>query len=164
LEAFYFCEEIEQFVHEVALPWWSHGVSEESLRTFLFFAQCNTPARLEVLKVRVWGKIIRNWCCGFQRTEELNKYYDDNEMPLVYDSLEKGNVYFDSITTRLSNYEHLQDAFIVLELAFWKVIMTESFNGNIIINEDTKVSCHRDEGSSILENIIFNVLSFLLDE
>ncbi len=41
-----FCQEVEQFVNEVQLPWWNRGVSENLLRTYTFLIQDNIIKRL----------------------------------------------------------------------------------------------------------------------
>ena len=70
--------------------------------------------------------------------------------------------YFDTIESQLSNYEHLQEAAPLLELALWKAKIMEQSKGGLI-NNDTKILCRID--SIPMFAIIFpNVISFLVEE
>ncbi len=149
LLAIEFSEEIEQFVDEVLLPWWNHGVSEASLRTYSFLVQGNIPARLDTIKSQKWKITIH---VMLQRIPEqlkwVNKFWIDR--------------YFDSIEYRLSDYEQAQEVVPFLELALWKVKITEQSNGSLI-NDDSKILCRIDSFSMFA--IIFpNVLSFFFEE
>jgi hypothetical protein len=156
LVAVEFCDEIEQFVNEASLHWWNNGILKASLRTYSFLVEGNIPARLDTIKVRAWKKNIHNL---LQRIPEKLKD-DDNSYEL--DDNEEGEVYFNSIKSRLSNYEHLQDALPLLELALWKAKIMEQCNGNNISNveNDVKLMC-RANSFSMLPIIFSNVIPFL---
>ncbi len=158
LVAIEFCNEIEQFVDEVSLPWWNHGVSEVSLRTYSFLVEGNILARLGTIKVKVWKKNIHNL---LQRIPEELKDVDnddDSYNPSTYNEEEEEevkqeeDVYLDSIRSRLSNYEYLQTVAPFLELALWKLHMEVS---NLM-----KLQC-RYNSLTMIPIIIPNVLSFL---
>jgi hypothetical protein len=102
LEEIEFSEEIEQFVHEVSLPWWNHGNSAESLRTYSVLAQHNIPARLGQIKKRSW------------------KIHIHDMLQRIPEGLKGVNYYFNSIESRLASLEHLQKVAPILELALWK--------------------------------------------
>ena len=138
-----FCEEIEQFVHEAKLPWLKQRVSEASLRTYSFLVQFKIPVRLNQIKKGAWRDNIRNM---LQRVpENLNEV-----------------AYFDSIATRLSNYEHLQEVAPLLELVLWKAQITKQSSGNLI-NDDTKIRC-RNDSFSMFNQIFPNIFPFLFEE
>ena len=141
LLAIEFCEEIEQFVHEVSLPWWNHGKSKVLLRTYSFLARRNIPSRLDAIHFQTWKDNIHNM---FQRIpEEPCK-----------------ESYFALIESRLANYEHLQDEVApILELALWKAKMEEQSKGKYV-DAQIKFQC-RYNSLSMVPIIIPNVLSFL---
>ncbi len=144
LEVIEFCDEVEQFVDEVPLLWWNHGVSEASLRTYSFLAQHNIPARLDTIKAQSLKNNIHNM---LQRIPEMRiSWYE----------------YFDSIASRLENYEYLQDVAPFLELALWKAKIMEQTKGNIInIKNGMKLMC-RTNSFSMFAVIFPNVISFLV--
>lgn len=77
--------------------------------------------------------------------------------------LEEAN-YFDSIESRLSNYETLQRGLPILELALWRAKIIEQFDGNIIsVENDAKLMC-RAHSFAMFAIIFPNVISFLVDE
>ena len=167
LEAIEFCDEIEQFVNEASLHWWNHGVSKASLRTYSFLVQYNIPSRLSKIKVRVWKKNIHNMLRHMPEELQDNDNEDDSDDDnYLSDDDEEYKEYFDSIESRLSNYEQLCDDVVpILELACWKAKMTDNLNGNVIITHDMRVSsCHKDDALSMSGIIIPNVLPFLLDD
>ncbi len=135
LIAIEFCQEIEQFVNEVQLLWWNRGVSEESSRTFSFLVKDNILERLRTIKMRMWKTNIHSM---LQRIPE--ELVDDvNEGYIVYDCYEKGYIYIDSISSRLSNYERAQVLAPFLELILWQTKIMERSNYNI--DDETKRSC-----------------------
>ncbi len=143
-----FCLEIEQFVNEVSLPWWNHGVSEMSLRTFSFLTQRNIPARLNTIKFQTWTIIIHTMLQSIPTIIPQKKAWrleDDND--------------FASIESRLAKYQHLQDVALFLELALWKSKILEQSNGNLL-DERMKLQC-RFDSLSMASVIIPNALSFL---
>jgi hypothetical protein len=157
-----FCEEIEQFINEVSLPWWNHGVSKAACMTYSFLAQSNIPARLDRLKMRVWKDNIHNM---LQRIpEELKDIEDEESNDDSNDGMqfikEEHGDYFDSMKYRLRQYEYLQQVVApMLELALWKAKMEEQSNGNPI-NDEMKLQC-RYNSLSMVPIIIPNALSFL---
>ena len=85
---------------------------------------------------------------------------DDDDDDENYVELENG--YSLSFNSQLANYEQLQDAALVLELAVWKTKVMEPSNGNLI-DDNGKLMC-RIDSLSMVSVIIPNVLSFLVDE
>lgn len=155
LAAIEFCDEIEQFVHEVSLPWWNHGVSAVSLCTYCFLVQFNIPTRLEQIKVVVWKDNI------LDLMQRIPTMITSNADVWKY---EPENRYFESIDSLLINHEYVQHCLTVLELALWKARITEQqSNGNTIHDEDVKLVC-RAQSFSMSVIIIPNVLSFLVEE
>jgi hypothetical protein len=141
LKAIEFCNEIEQFVNEASLHWWNHGVSEASLITYSFLARCHIPARLGTIRAQTLKNDIHNML---------------RRIPEQLDDLP----YYDSIESRLANYVYLQEVAPFLELALWKVKITEQQSSGNLVNDDMKMLCRRDSISMFV--IIFpNVLSFL---
>ncbi len=144
LEAIEFCNEIEQFVDEVQLQWWNHGVAEASLRTYSFLAQHIIPARLRAIQVQTWKDNI-------------------HDMLLRIPEALKEVSCFDSIESQLAKYENLQYCLPILELALWKAKIMEQHNGNINIKNDMRLMCPTNSFSMFA--VIFpNVISFLVDE
>jgi hypothetical protein len=144
-----FCEVLEEFVHEVSLPWWNHGNSEESLRTYSFLSASDIPARLGRIKKRSWKTDIHDM---LQRIPEgLND--DDNNRDYARNGR---SFYLDSIKSRLSKYEEAQKVAPFLELALWKSHMEGQANSHLM-----KLQC-RYNSLSMGPIIIPNVLSFLV--
>ncbi len=151
LEAIEFCNETEQFVDEVPLPWWNHGVSKASLRTYSFLVRCNILARLGTIQVQKWKINIHDMLQRIPEEVFKEVKYRDWDEP-----------HFGSIEHRLSEYKQAQEVAPFLELALWKAKMTEQSNGNLI-NDDAKMLCRIDSLSMF--SIIFpNVISFLFEE
>ena len=85
-----------------------------------------------------------------------------SRIPLISKKdLEKFFVYTDS---KLSVYENLKDAPMMLELAIWKSKITEQndMNNDSTLTDDTKMQC-RIASFSMVAIIVPNVLSFLTD-
>ena len=133
-----FCDEIEQFVSgESIQDWWNHGVCEKSLSTYCYFAQRNVPKRL--------GLVQKKW--------QINIHGMLRRIPAI--SPNDLNDYFDSIDSKLSFYENLNDAPALLELAIWK--------SKITLNTNLKMECRSDSVAMVII-IVPNVLSFLTDD
>ncbi len=150
-----FCNEIEEFLNEVPLPWWNHGVSGASLVMYSFLAQHHIPARFGTIKVREWKDNIHGM---LQRIPTMISF---SEVEEKYDNDE----YFNSLNSQLINYEHAQDVAPLLELALWKMKILKHSYGNLFSNNenDVKLMCRTDSFSMF--GIIFpNVLSFLVHE
>jgi hypothetical protein len=138
-----FCDEIQEFVttKESMRDWWNHGVHEKSLSTYCFLLNCNIPQRLDLLRLSEW---------------QINIHEMLRRIPLI--SAEDMDAYFDTINSRLSNYEHyLKDAPILLELAIWKLKMPNELSHSTI---DMKMQC-RTDSLSMVTIIVRNVLTFL---
>lgn len=166
LVAIEFCEQIQQFVHEISLSWWNRGVSTASLRTYSFFAQCDFLARLDALKVLTWKENIHGMLQTIPNMISSNEEWDEEEL---YEKEpeedgwkeweEEGN-YFESIQFLLVDYQYLQEEIVpLLELALWKLKMSEQSTSNIIITQ-MKLQCRCDSLSMGLIVIPY-ALSFL---
>ena len=160
LEAVEFCEEIEEFVSAMALrPWWNNGTSKLALWTGSFLARCNIPCRVAMLN-KVWKANIH---AMLQRIPSLTSYNEDEEFFIVN---APDDPYFDSIQSQLDKYEYVQDVAQyfapILELALWKLKITERSNDNLI-DYNGKLMC-RIDSLSMVSIIIPNVLSFLVVE
>ena len=151
LVAIQFSEEIEEFVSELPLPlqnWWNNGVSKHALWTGSFFARCNIPARVGMIKLRAWKEKIHDMLLSIP----FMNFFPENYIA-------RENCYFNVIHSQLANYEYLQDIAPFLELALWKTKIIEHSNGNLI-NDNVKLMCRIDSFSMFA--IVFpNVLSFL---
>ena len=73
---------------------------------------------------------------------------------------EENNDYFDSIECWITKYEYLQEVAPFLELALWKVKITEQQSNGNLIDDNTKMLC-RIDSISMFAIIFPNVLSFL---
>ena len=145
-----YCAEIQQFVSEVPLLWWNGGVSMACLMTYSFLRKHNISSRLSNIKSSAWKNNIH---VMLQLIPENLKHKKDN----FYRQLD-GDVcetklflieiddYYNSVESRLSYYEYVQDAITALEQGIMKV------------------TCHDYCGLSMCAIIIPNVLSFILDE
>ena len=121
----------------MSLPWWNHGNSEESLRTYSFLAQHNIPARVDRIKKRSW------------------KIHIHDRLQRIPEGLIVEPDYLDSIKSRLSKYEEAQNVAPFLELALWKSHMEGRAYSNLM-----KLQCCYNS-LSMVPIIIPNVLSFL---
>ncbi len=83
---------------------------------------------------------------------------ENNEGYLDYDSYENDNIYLDSISSRLSNYERAQELAPFLELILWQTKIIE--RSNDIVDDDTKRSC-RIESYAMFAIIYPNLIAFL---
>ncbi len=150
-----FSHEVEQFVNEV---WWNREVSEDLLRTYSFLVQCNIIERLGTLKMMSWKRKIHSML------QRLPKELIDDGIKgrLFNDAYKKGNIYFDSIISRLSNYELAQELAPCLEMIVWQTKIMERSNYNII-DDETKRSC-RIVSYAMFAIISPNVIAFLEEE
>jgi hypothetical protein len=99
-----FCEAIEVFVSgESMRDWWNHGVSKTSLSTYCFFARCKIPARVGHVRARKWQANIHEMLRHIPSIP-------DNEL----------NAYFELINSKLSLYENLNEAPMLLELSIYR--------------------------------------------
>jgi hypothetical protein len=173
LVAIEFCEEVEEFVTELTLrPLWNNGTSKLSLWTGPFLAKYNIPERVGMIKEREWKANIlamlqRLPTMSFISNDDddgvdVNDYDDEYEDEDNENNVELENDYSFSFNSQLANYEHLQDAALVLELALWKLKITERSNDNLI-DYNGKLMC-RIDSLSMVSIIIPNVLSFLVVE
>jgi hypothetical protein len=126
-----FHEEIEDFVSgESMRDWWNHGVNKTSLSTYCFFARCNVPERVGLVQARKW---------------QVNIHEMLRRIPSIFHT--DLSAYFDSIDSKLSIYQKLKDAPMLLELAIYRNNAIHSTNIDDILNTD----------------IIPHVLSYLTD-
>jgi len=93
--------------------------------------------------------------------EDEDEDDDDDDDDDDENDRKQENDYSFSINSRLTNYEQLQDLAPLLELALWKMKITERCDGNPI-NGDVKLAC-RIDSLALVNFIIQNVLSFLVD-
>ena len=115
-----FCEEVKDFVSgELMWDWWNHGVNKASLITYCFLARCNIPARVGLVQARKWKVNI-------------------HEMLLRIPSIlhKDLSAYFDSIDSKLSIYDNLKDAPMLLELAIYRNNVILNTNIDDILNSD----------------------------
>lgn len=154
LERIQYCQEIETFVMGVPLPWWNGGVSVASLLTFSFLMKNNIPSRLSEIKESKWKMYIHVMLQHIPAMLKDQIHVKDPDMDSDEDSFlnfdaKMGVVqiddYFDSVKSRLSHYEQVQDAIVALETAIMK----------LLFHEDNLLMCGI---------IIPNVLPFLVDD
>lgn len=147
LEEVQFCDNIEEFVRGESLQnWWGNGILWCSLAIYNFLVRCNVPARLK--------KRMRQWQANIYDMLR-NIPSDDYEV----DDICSVEGCFDTIESKLDDYEKLPDPISVLELAIWKSKMAEQHGQDVDNISDMARSQCRDEcGASV---IIPFVLSFL---
>ena len=89
-----FNNEIEEFVSAQSMrEWWNHGIHENCLSTYCFLRRCNVPERLGQIVVRSW---------------QSNVYEMLRRIPTF--SAKGLNAHFDSIDSKLSDYENMSEA------------------------------------------------------
>jgi len=129
-----YCEEIEEFVTgESMRDWWNHGVHEKSPSTYCFFVRRNIPERVGLVQATKWQGIIH---------EMLRR------IPSI--PLDELSAHFDSINSKLSVYENLKDAPMLLELAIYQ--------NNAILNTNANID------DILNTNIAPCILSYLLTD
>jgi len=141
-----FCNEIEEFVSgESMRDWWNHGLNVMCMSTYNFIVRCNIPTRVGFIQPRVW---------------QTNIYDMLRRIPSVF--LDDYEAYFDSIHSKLLEYEHLEKSPMLLELAIWKVKIAEQTDGNnvLVLAADTKEQC-RTDSLTMVSIVVPKVLSFL---
>ncbi len=142
-----FCNEIEEFVSgESMRDWWNHGVHERSLSTYCFLVQSNISERLGLVRQRIWQANIHGMlsCIPSISPKGLDLFYD-------------------SIKSKLSAYENLKDAPMLLKLAIWKSKLTEqSDRNNGLLTIEMRMQCCTDS-VTMVTFVVPNVLSFLTD-
>ncbi len=143
-----FCDEIEEFVTADSMrEWWNHGVHEMCLSTYCFLVRCNVLTRLGLVRPGKWQTNIH----GMLR-----------RIPSIPP---KGLMtYYDSIDSKLSLYDDLKYAPMLLELILWKSKIIEQLDGNngTGLAVDMKMQC-RTNSLTMVAIIVSNVLSFLTD-
>ena len=140
-----FCPRIEEFVSCDAMrDWWNQGVHKRCLATYCFMVRCGIPERLGRVRVHSW---------------RANLYSKLRRVPTIR---AKGmESLFDSIDSRLSLYESLEDLPALLELVIWKSIITDqSSPSNIPLTTEMKMQC-RTDSISMVNIIVPNVMTFL---
>jgi hypothetical protein len=112
LSSLTYCEEIEEFVSGGSMRhwwnrgfdngWWNRGFGDVTLSTYCFLVRCNIPQRLGLVLVRSWK-------------------YNIHEMLRRIPTKDWGlRAYFDSINSKLSYYENISEAPMLLELVIPK--------------------------------------------
>ena len=128
-----YCEEIEEFVTgESMRDWWNHGGHKKSPSTYCFFVRCNMPERIGLVQATKWQGNIHEMLCLIPSTP-----------------LDDLSAHFDSINSKLSVYENLKDAPMLLELAIYQ--------NNAILNTTTNIDGILDT------DIVPRILSYLTD-
>jgi hypothetical protein len=94
-----FCDKIQDFVSKDMCDWWNHGVHEKSLSTYGFLIRCDIPQRLGLVVITSWLNNIHGM---LRRIPSVNS--------------EDLATYFDSIDSKLYDYEILSDVPMLLEL------------------------------------------------
>jgi hypothetical protein len=121
--------------------WWNCGVHPKSLSTYCFLVKCSVPTCLDSLVLKEW---------------KANIYEMLKSIPYILP--ENSDAYFDSIDSRLSDYElYQEDAPMLLELAIWKTKITHQSSQNAA---DMRLHSRADS-LSMVTIIVRNVLSYL---
>jgi hypothetical protein len=142
-----FCDEIEEFVSgESMRDWWNHGVHEMCTSAYCFLVACNIPERVGRVRAMKWRAIIY----------QMLRCIPSQPYPLFLQAH-----HFSFINSKLTYYEKLNDAAMLLELAIWKPNITEQCgqNGDLLTAE-MKMQC-RDDCDTMVMVIVPNVLTFL---
>ena len=128
-----FCDDIEEFVSSGSMrDWWNHGVHEKCLSTYCLLVHFNILQRVHLVRARMWQTNIHGMLM---------------HIPSICPGLSRNclDLYFDSIDSKLSVYENLNDAPTLLELAIWKSKIMEQTNGNIdLLTDEMKMECRID--------------------
>jgi hypothetical protein len=112
----------------------------------LHLVKCNVPQR---------------WCLVQQRKWQIDIDGMLRRIPMISKQVLKS--YFTSIDIKLSVYENLKDAPVLLELALWKSKIMERFDKNkYALVGCTKMEC-RTDSLSMVGIIVPNILTFLTD-
>lgn len=142
-----FCNEIEDLVTTASMRyWWNNGTHEKSISTYCFLVRSDVPERLGRVRQIKWQANIHKML---------------KRIPSITD--EHRVAYFNSIESKLTLYENLDDAPFLLELAIWKAKIMERFDKNkYALVGCTKMEC-RTDAISMVAIIVPHVLSFLTD-
>ncbi len=92
--------------------WWNQGVHEKSLSMYCFLDRCNITARVSGLAlVSSWQANINNMLRSIPTIidNDDNNNDDDNDDKNL-------NAYFDAINAKLTVYEYMSEAPMLLEL------------------------------------------------
>jgi hypothetical protein len=95
-------------------------VNKTSLSTYCFFAQCNVPERVGLVQARKWQANIHEMLWRIPS--------------ILHTDL---SAYFDFIDSKLSVYQKLKDAPMLLQLAIYGNNAIHSTNIDDILNTDT---------------------------
>jgi hypothetical protein len=127
--------------------WWNHGLHEKSPSTYCFFVKCSIPQRLDLVQPMKWQTIIHGMI---------------ESIPSI--PHKKMKSYFDLIHSKLDLYEHLKNAFLLLELAIWKSKISKRLGQNVdSLTTEMKWQCRTDSLSMVYKIVPF-VLPFLTDD
>jgi|688.fasta_scaffold129937_1 hypothetical protein len=146
-----FCNRIQEFVttKESMRNWWNGGIHKRSTRTYCFLVKHQIPQRLELLRPLTLQADIHGMLACIPRVSTH--------------SLER---HFKTIDQKLHSYQHLMNAFSLLEQGLWKSIIIEQIfqrsNGSITV-DTLKIRC-RDVAINMLNQIVPLVIPFLIDE
>jgi hypothetical protein len=146
-----FCNRIQEFVttRESMRNWWNGGIHKRSTRTYCFLVKHQIPQRLELLRPLTLQADIHGMLACIPRVSTH--------------SLER---HFKTIDQKLHSYQHLMNAFSLLEQGLWKSIIIEQIfqrsNGSITV-DTLKIRC-RDVAINMLNQIVPLVIPFLIDE
>jgi len=146
-----FCNRIQEFVttRESMRNWWNGGIHKRSTRAYCFLVKHQIPQRLELLRPLTWQADIHGMLACIPRVSTH--------------SLER---HFKTIDQKLHSYQHLMNAFSLLEQGLWKSIIIEQIfqrsNGSITV-DTLKIRC-RDVAINMLNQIVPLVIPFLIDE
>jgi hypothetical protein len=146
-----FCNRIQEFVttKESMRNWWNGGIHKRSTRTYCFLVKHQIPQRLELLRPLTLQADIHGMLACIPRVSTH--------------SLER---HFKTIDQKLHSYQHLMNAFLLLEQGLWKSIIIEQIfqrsNGSITV-DTLKIRC-RDVAINMLNQIVPLVIPFLIDE
>ena len=108
-----FCRGIEELVScEAMRDWWNGGVHELSLRTYCLLIKFNVPNRLALIQARSWRVNI------YDMLGSIPTYYSKGIFgTLGFYTIEGLNSLFVSIDSKLTIYENMSEAPMLLERA-----------------------------------------------
>jgi hypothetical protein len=140
-----FCDIIEECVSAESMrDWWSQGVHEKSLTTYCFLVRCSIPEHLGLVLLR---------------SLKANIHKLLKRIPSI--SPEGSDAYFASINSKLTDYENMSEAPMLLELAIWKSKITQQLgHSNDPHPTDTRKRKRIDSVSMvtiIVPNILFSL-------
>ena len=147
-----FCDEVEEFVSGEAMrDWWNHGVHKMCLSTYCFLIRCNIPERVDRVRAMKWRANIHRMLRCIPSPPYIRIFTTFRD-------------HFNFIDSKLTFYETLNDAAILLELAIWKSnIIKHCGQNSDLLTTEMKTQC-RDDSDTMVVIIVPNVLSFLTDD